>query len=102
MSSFPIHGAETYLAQSDHGVDRAVSLPQFSQRWVGRCLISCVLKVDVDELESVAKDWAVEAMPTFIFIKEGKLVDKVVGAQKEALQIAVAEHDTLVAIIATA
>ncbi|KAF7151785.1 hypothetical protein RHSIM_Rhsim02G0150500 [Rhododendron simsii] len=60
------------------------------------------LKVDVDELESVAKDWAIKAMPTFIFIKEAKLVDKVVGAQKEALQIVVAKHDTPVAVTATA
>ncbi|KAF7139932.1 hypothetical protein RHSIM_Rhsim06G0028000 [Rhododendron simsii] len=60
------------------------------------------LKVDVDELESVAKEWDVEAMPTFILIKEGKLVDRVVGAQKEALQIAVAKHDTPVAVTATA
>ncbi|CAL5373280.1 unnamed protein product [Camellia sinensis] len=50
------------------------------------------LKVDVDELESVAKDWAVEAMPTFMFLKEGKLVDKVVGAKKDELQQTIAKH----------
>ncbi|KAL6995739.1 hypothetical protein U1Q18_005873 [Sarracenia purpurea var. burkii] len=52
------------------------------------------LKVDVDELKTVAEDWAVEAMPTFVFIKEGKLVDRVVGAKKEELQITIAKHDT--------
>ncbi|XP_024164642.1 thioredoxin H-type-like [Rosa chinensis] len=36
------------------------------------------LKVDVDELKKVAEDWAVEAMPTFMFLKEGKIV----GANK--------------------
>ncbi|CAA2982994.1 thioredoxin H-type [Olea europaea subsp. europaea] len=50
------------------------------------------LKVDVDELKSVATDWAVEAMPTFMFLKEGKIVDKVVGAKKEELQQAIAKH----------
>ncbi|CAM8979291.1 hypothetical protein QQ045_002703 [Rhodiola kirilowii] len=50
------------------------------------------LKVDVDELESVAKEWAVEAMPTFIFLKEGSIVDKVVGAQKDALVATIDKH----------
>ena len=50
------------------------------------------LKVDVDELKSVATDWAVEAMPTFMFLKEGKIVDKVVGAKKEDLQHTINKH----------
>ena len=50
------------------------------------------LKVDVDELKSVAEDWAIEAMPTFIFLKEGKIVDKVMGAQKDQLQQTIAKH----------
>ncbi|XP_059460531.1 thioredoxin H-type-like [Corylus avellana] len=50
------------------------------------------LKVDVDELKTVAEEWAVEAMPTFLFLKEGKLVDKVVGAKKEELHLTIAKH----------
>ncbi|KAK6938883.1 Thioredoxin domain [Dillenia turbinata] len=50
------------------------------------------LKVDVDELKSVAEDWAVEAMPTFVFLKEGKIVDKVVGAKKDELQLTIEKH----------
>ncbi|KAJ9703600.1 hypothetical protein PVL29_005078 [Vitis rotundifolia] len=50
------------------------------------------LKVDVDELKSVATDWAVEAMPTFMFLKQGKIVDKVVGANKDSLQQTIAKH----------
>ncbi|XP_010547452.1 PREDICTED: thioredoxin H1 [Tarenaya hassleriana] len=50
------------------------------------------LKVDVDELKSVASDWAIEAMPTFMFLKGGKIVDKVVGAKKDELQQTIAKH----------
>nr|KJB43365.1 hypothetical protein B456_007G198800 [Gossypium raimondii] len=49
------------------------------------------LKVDVDELK-VAAEWDVDAMPTFLFLKEGKAVEKVVGAKKEELQQAVTKH----------
>ncbi|GMJ06995.1 ARABIDOPSIS THALIANA THIOREDOXIN H-TYPE 1, thioredoxin H-type 1 [Hibiscus trionum] len=50
------------------------------------------LKVDVDELKRVAEDWAIEAMPTFIFLKEGSIIDKVVGARKDELQQKIALH----------
>ncbi|XP_068653525.1 thioredoxin H1-like [Aristolochia californica] len=80
----------------------------FTASWCGPCcFISPILtelakklphvtflKVDVDELKSVAMDWAIEAMPTFMFLKEGKIVDKVVGAKKEELQEKIAKHMT--------
>jgi len=34
----------------------------------------------------VTAKWEVRAMPTFIFIKDGKLLDKIVGANKEDLE----------------
>jgi thioredoxin 1 len=49
------------------------------------CLCDCYLQY-------VAEDWAVEAMPTFVFLKESKLVDKVVGAKKEELERTIANH----------
>ncbi|KAK8685808.1 hypothetical protein V6N13_124842 [Hibiscus sabdariffa] len=52
------------------------------------------VKVDVDELKEVAAEWDVEAMPTFLFLKEGKAVDRVVGAKKEELQQTVTKHMT--------
>ncbi|XP_065881263.1 thioredoxin H-type-like [Euphorbia lathyris] len=55
------------------------------------------LKVDVDELKTVAEECAVEAMPTFMLMKEGKVVDKVVGAKKEELQASITKHATAVA-----
>ncbi|XP_062076336.1 thioredoxin H-type-like [Humulus lupulus] len=53
------------------------------------------LKVDVDELEDVAKEWEIEAMPTLLFLKEGKIVDKIVGAKKDELIDKVAKHSAL-------
>ncbi|KAF3446376.1 hypothetical protein FNV43_RR11555 [Rhamnella rubrinervis] len=50
------------------------------------------LKVDVDELKSVAEEWDVEAMPTFLFLKEGKAVDRLLGAKKDELLALVAKH----------
>lgn len=43
-------------------------------------------------LQTVAKEWSVEAMPTFIFLKEGKLVDTVVGAKKEDIHQTIIKH----------
>ncbi|KAJ4845875.1 hypothetical protein Tsubulata_015936 [Turnera subulata] len=43
------------------------------------------LKVDVDELESVAKDWGVEGTPKFVFLKDHRVMGKFVGANKGKL-----------------
>ncbi|XP_059292002.1 thioredoxin H2-like [Lycium ferocissimum] len=44
------------------------------------------IKIDVDELADVAQEYGVQAMPTFVLIKQGKIVDKLVGADKDGLQ----------------
>ncbi|XP_042497402.1 thioredoxin H2 [Macadamia integrifolia] len=49
-------------------------------------------KIDVDELMDVAQEYRVQAMPTFILIKEGKEVDKVVGAKKDELEKKILKH----------
>ena len=50
------------------------------------------LKVDVDELKEVAEKYNVEAMPTFLIIKDGAEAEKVVGARKDDLQLAIVKH----------
>ncbi|KAL3511182.1 hypothetical protein ACH5RR_030583 [Cinchona calisaya] len=44
------------------------------------------VKIDVDELNDVAEEFGVEAMPTFILLKKGNAIDKIVGAKKEELE----------------
>lgn len=58
------------------------------------------LKVDVDDLEKVAEEFEVKAMPTFLFFKDGKQIDKVVGAKKEELQQKVMAHSSAAAVAA--
>ncbi|RLM86801.1 hypothetical protein C2845_PM04G04550 [Panicum miliaceum] len=50
------------------------------------------LKVDVDELKEVAGEYEIEAMPTFLFIKDGKKIDTFVGARKDNLQASIEKH----------
>ncbi|KAL6513848.1 hypothetical protein OROHE_019304 [Orobanche hederae] len=50
------------------------------------------IKIDVDELFDVAQKFGVRVMPTFILIKKGKEVDKVVGTNKGDLQRKIEKH----------
>ncbi|KAL2330034.1 hypothetical protein Fmac_017615 [Flemingia macrophylla] len=50
------------------------------------------VKIDVDELPDVAKEYGVQAMPTFVLLKKGKVVDRVVGANKDELTSKVLKH----------
>ncbi|XP_010500182.1 PREDICTED: thioredoxin H5-like [Camelina sativa] len=54
-------------------------------------------KIDIDELQSVAEEFKVEAMPTFIFMKEGEIVDRIVGAAKDEILEKLLKHGGLVA-----
>ncbi|OMO95837.1 Tetratricopeptide-like helical [Corchorus capsularis] len=50
------------------------------------------LKVDIDEARDVAARWNISSVPTFFFIRNGKEVDKVVGADKSALEKKIAQY----------
>ncbi|XAR66051.1 Monodehydroascorbate reductase (NADH) [Bertholletia excelsa] len=45
------------------------------------------LTVDVDELTEFSTSWDIKAFPTFFFLKDGQEVDKLVGANKQELQM---------------
>lgn len=50
------------------------------------------LKVDVDENPETAAKYSVSAMPTFLFIKGGEVVDRLMGANAPRLQELIEEH----------
>ncbi|CAK9323810.1 unnamed protein product [Citrullus colocynthis] len=78
----------------------------FTAKWCGSCQAMVVvleelakkmnnvnfLKVDIDELSSVAKEFEVSALPSFQFFKNGKLVEKFVGAKKDVLKRTILKH----------
>ncbi|XP_023551108.1 thioredoxin H-type-like isoform X2 [Cucurbita pepo subsp. pepo] len=51
------------------------------------------LAIDVDELAELSKSWDIKATPTFVFFKDGRQVDKLIGADKSDLQQKIAAMD---------
>jgi len=49
------------------------------------------VKVDVDELNEIAEKFEVKAMPTFVALRDGKEVARVVGADRAQLEDAAAK-----------
>ncbi|XP_010531799.1 PREDICTED: thioredoxin H2 [Tarenaya hassleriana] len=49
-------------------------------------------KVDVDEVPDVAREFGVQAMPTFVLVKRGKEVDRIIGAKKDELERKIVRH----------
>ncbi|XP_078180945.1 thioredoxin H2-2-like [Carex rostrata] len=72
----------------------------FTATWCGPCRMigpifnslstkfsqAIFVKVDVDELPEVSREWQVQAMPTFVIVKDGKEVTRIVGAKKDELE----------------
>ena len=44
------------------------------------------LKCDVDQSEAVSQQYNIEAMPTFVFFKDGQEIHRVVGANPDQLK----------------
>lgn len=79
----------------------------FSATWCGPCKMiaplyhqlsemaenggAVFLKVDVDENPDTAAKYSVSAMPTFLFIKGGEVVERIMGANAQKLQEMLAE-----------
>lgn len=50
------------------------------------------LKIDIDEVRDVAAQWNISSVPSFFFTKNGKEIDKVVGADKSSLESKIAKY----------
>uniref|UniRef100_A0A7N0VAD5 TPR repeat-containing thioredoxin TDX n=2 Tax=Kalanchoe fedtschenkoi TaxID=63787 RepID=A0A7N0VAD5_KALFE len=83
-----------------------VAVLYFTATWCGPCRMMSphytslarkhpkvvFLKVDIDEAVEVARQWNISSVPTFVFLKNCKEVDKVVGADKIALERKIAQY----------
>jgi len=55
---------------------------QLSQLFPGLAFV----KIDVDVSPGIAADYSVSAMPTFIFLKDGVVVERLMGANPDKLK----------------
>ncbi|KAL8124470.1 thioredoxin H2 [Apium graveolens] len=81
----------------------------FSAKWCGPCKMMepalramadkypnvDFIKIDVDELSDVAQEFEVKAMPTLVLMKQGKEVERIVGAKTAELETKITKHREL-------
>ena len=56
-------------------------ISELAEQYDGRIVVG---KCDVEENDELAEEFGIRNIPTILFIKEGKVVDKLVGAMPKA------------------
>ncbi|KAJ8464657.1 hypothetical protein OPV22_027209 [Ensete ventricosum] len=89
-----------------HSQTNKLMVIDFSASWCGPCRFvepafkamaaqysdAVFFKIDVDEIPEVSKQWKVQAMPTFVLVKGGQEVGRIVGAKKDELEKRIQEQ----------
>jgi len=65
------------------GPCRAIApvLEELAQAWAGRVTLA---KVNVDQSPGLAVRYGIQSIPTILFVKDGKVVDRITGAVPRA------------------
>ncbi|KAM3362570.1 Thioredoxin-like protein CXXS1 [Capsicum chinense] len=64
----------------------SVAMNPFMEELASMYQDMCFLTIDVDEVKEVASKYEVKAMPTFLLLKSGVPVDKIVGANPDEIK----------------
>ncbi|CAL9202260.1 unnamed protein product [Musa hybrid cultivar] len=102
-----IHSAGEWTQNwESHSQTNKLMVIDFSASWCGPCRFvepafkamaaqysdAVFVKIDVDEIPEVSKQWKVQAMPTFVLVKGGQEVGRIVGAKKDELERRILEQ----------
>ena len=97
---------DDWEALQEEAADRLLVV-DFTATWCGPCQMiaptyaalaeeyaesAILVKVDVDELGELAQQLGVTSMPTFLFFRNGEMIDSMRGADEAGLRALVAEH----------
>jgi thioredoxin 1 len=101
----PIETVEEYNTLIETTKNRLIVL-DFTAAWCKACLALSpyllranyefptiiVKKVDVDDLQEIADAYQVSALPTIIFVKNGRICEKIVGNDVDGLYRVIQKH----------
>ncbi|RLM57563.1 thioredoxin [Halobellus sp. Atlit-31R] len=109
MSSPESTGAPIHVESAEHFqellTEHDVVLVDYHAEWCGPCKMleptveeiaaetdATVLKVDIDQLQGLARDAGVRSVPTLEFYKNGEQAERVIGVQEKSDLVGVIEQ----------